>query len=244
MSAWGTIESLTRKDAKMRGAWSVFLVRSLFSVLAAALLATAAAQPSYAGVPTFTCPRDGTWVEGMWVDSQYKFDTWYDGADPKDPAMCYVRTMPLGPHGERIHMIRLYNVFYRETLYETHKLVYNDDLPRGMNALLTGQTDKANFIFGIAVNGNTPKLYLDQRWQRLPNETLTVGDRVVDAMVFRCRTEREHIPGLRTGIHATTKRWFDPKTSIFVKEVVEEAVGGIGPTSMDYVVLQIHDGKN
>jgi hypothetical protein len=228
----------------MRGAWSVSFARSLLSMLAAALLATAAAQPGHAGTPTFTCPRDGTWVEGMWLDSQYKFDTWYDGADPKDPAMCYVRTMPLGPNGERIHMIRLYNTFYRQTLYETHKLIYHDDLLRGMNALLTSQADKAHFIFGIAVNGNAPQIYLEQTWQRLPNETLTVGDRVVDAMVFRCRAERETWPGLYSGVHVVTKRWFDPKTSIFVKEVVEEAVGGIGPTNMDYVVLQIHDGKN
>jgi hypothetical protein len=228
----------------MRGARSLSLFRIFLSVLAAVLMATAGARPGYADGPTFTCPRDGTWVEGMWTDTQYKFAIWYDGADPKNPAMCYVRTMPLGPHGERIHMIRMYNTFYRSTLYETHKLVYGEDLPRGMNALLTGQTDNAHFTFGIAINGNTPSLYLEQKWQRLGNETLMIGDRAVNAMVFRCWAEREHWPGFHSGIHVVTKRWFDPKTSIFVKETVEESVGGHGTVDLDYVVLRIHDGKD
>jgi len=227
----------------MRGAWWVSLFRSFLAILAAALLTTAGARPGYADGPGFICPRDGLSVEGMWVDTQYKFVTWFDGADPKDPAMCYVRFMPLGPNGERIHMARLYNTFFRQTVYESHKLVNVDDLRRGMDALLTGQTDKATFTFGVSING-APPVYSAQEWQRVGTETLTIGDRVINAVVFRTWSDREYWPGgLRSGRHTIMRRWFDPATSIFVKEVVEENVGG-GPSTLNYIALRISDEKN
>jgi hypothetical protein len=227
----------------MRGRWSVSRFRSFLAMLAAALLATAAARPGYAVDRTFTCPSDGTWIERMWVDTQYKHNIWFDGANPKDPAMCYVRNMPLGPHGERFHLPVLYDLFtYRSPLVSTYQLLYNDDFRPGMNALLTGQTDKAHFIVAASINGNAPTRYSEQTWQRLPNETLTIGDRVVDAMVFRSRSVRKYVTGLPTGGHVVMKRWFDPKTSIFVKKVVEEtALSGV---TLDYVVLRIHDAEN
>jgi hypothetical protein len=224
----------------MRRTWSVSRFRSFLAMLAAVLLATAAARPGYAADRTFTCPRDGMWIERMWVDTQYVHDIWFDGADPKDAAMCYVRYMPLGPHGERFHLSVLYDLFtYRSPFASSYRLLYNDDFRRAMNALLTGQTDKAHFILAASINGNAPTHYSEQTWQRLPNETLTIGDRVVDAMVFRSWSERKYVTGLPTGGHVVTKRWFDPKTSIFVKKVVEEsALSGV---ALDYVVLQIHD---
>jgi hypothetical protein len=233
-----------RKGAAMGGAWSVLVFRSLLSILAMLVVATATPRAGHADGPGFVCPHDGLSVEGMWTETRVKFVTWYDGANPNDPAMCYVRYMPLGPNGERVHMIRIYNVFSLQTLatnslnYETHKLLDTDDMRRKMDALLSGQADKANFTVTISINGATP-FYIDQAWQRLDNETLTIGDRQINAMVFRCWSERNNWPGVHSGRRNVTRRWLDPSTGVWIKELIEETVGS--GTVQDYVVLRISD---
>lgn len=228
----------------MGGAWSISVFRSLLSILAMMVVATVTPRAGYADGPGFVCPHDGLSVEGMWTETRVKFVTWYDGANPNDPAMCYVRFMPLGPNGERIHMVKFYNVFFQQTLalnaleYQTHKLLHIEDMHRSMEALLSGQVDKVNFIITISINSATP-FYIEQTWQRLDNETLTIGDRQINAMVFRCRSDRENWPGVHSGRHTVTKRWLDPSTGVWVKELLEKSVGS--GTVLSYVVLRISD---
>jgi Caspase domain len=142
------------------------------------------------------CPKPGTRVTFM--DASRTVTGTYQPVDPADPALCRMSTST----GETRTL--LYN------LYDTKALSDRSSVSRALKDLLSGRKDQVEFQTQLTTNYPFP-IFVES-WTRLGQESLEIGTRHVQAIVFEHDIDR---PSAQwgTAIGQYRKRWkvwYDP----------------------------------
>jgi hypothetical protein len=146
------------------------------------------------------CPRPGTTV--TFVDAGRTVTGTYQPANPADPALCHLSTSTGGTR------TLLYN------LYDTTTLSDQSSVSAALKSLLSGQKDRVEFESRLTTTYPFPTFL--ESWTRLGLESLEVGTRRVQAVVFEHEIRRSGDPSLSNtySYHKRWKLWYDPATGV------------------------------
>ena len=138
----------------------------------------------------------------------------YEGVDPDDPVIC----MGTDSFGRFARLNNWYNV----------PLIGGEGaIHRAMGDLLSGKTSQASFIITVKI-AMTKKLVTSDRkqvWTRTGHETVRVGDKDIDAVVYELYVEGQPSPEINwidsnlqpRDLRLKWKLLYDPLTGIFLK---------------------------
>jgi hypothetical protein len=167
----------------------------------------------------FACPKAGTIVEsaGGWKSV-------YDGPEPNYPVVCKVTD----PHGR--HLRRLYSWFNEDDIAPG-----GDRRARlALQMLFSGQ--KSEVTFDLIYYGMT----VSQTWRRLGQETLILGGRPTDTIIYQ-RDEFFVLSKGSTpvGYGRSWKMWFDQSTGVFFKFKLMSMYGPGRPPLGEWEALSV-----
>ena len=143
------------------------------------------------------CPRPGTTV--TFIDAGQTVIGTYQPVDPADPALCRMSTST----GETRTL--LYN------LYDPKALSDRSSASAALRDLLSGQKDRVEFQNQLTTNYPFP-IFVES-WTRLGQESLEIGTRHVQAIVFEHDIDRASAPwGVASQylFHKGWRLWYDP----------------------------------
>jgi Caspase domain len=149
----------------------------------------------------FHCPHPGT----VWT-ATFRYEA--VSADPVNPHICRIG-------GDKPENGQLFN-FYNAAFLGSNLPQADQELSR----LFRGEADEVSFhVHQLGASADSFGKPADRvvrcTWRRVGRETVTIGNTTVDAVVFRIDDESEGFDQFS----AQSTVWFDPATSVFVKEV-------------------------
>jgi hypothetical protein len=188
---------------------------TLFCMIMTGVSHMAEAQPV-----DFSCPKVGTAVVGRNTDNNGGWETRYAGASKDDPYVCNRVSSNGKIYGRLFNCLPLDGDSNAEAAR------------KALIALLSGSQNSVTFEFE-----NVFRAQESETWTLLRHETLLVGGRSFDTLVFSRTVKLEHRMYPREG---NFMLWLDPKNGVWLKSEFNLVAGPTqGWVGLNFEVLAV-----